>query len=435
MHNELKSGEFWREIPGFSSISEETFLDPNWQLHHAITSIPMAEAALKGRDIPPAVFADLAKAQQVVPMNIRITPYIFSLMNWKDPQKDPLRRMFFPMFSQLILENHAMTLSDSLSEDEDSPASQLTHRYPDKALFLALAICPTYCSYCTRARLIGGSTQTVQKKTAAFAPKAGKWESAFNYIQETKSLEDIVISGGDVSLLSAEDIYYIGTKLLSIPHIRRIRYATKSIIVNPMKILNDNDWVDAIFRVRDFGLPLDKSVVIHTHSSHPSELTEITQRAMRRLFRERLIVRNQGVLLNQVNNSAENLTLHVRRLSYLNIQPYYFYQHDMVPGCEHLRTPLHETIMLEKAVRGSTAGFNTPNFVCDLPRGGGKRHVATYEKYDRLTGISMWQAPAVKNKIFFYFDPLHSLSAEGQRLWRETDAQSLIEQTMGVAYA
>jgi lysine 2,3-aminomutase len=28
---------------------------------------------------------------------------------------------------------------------------------------------------------------------------------------------------------------------------------------------------------------------------------------------------------------------------------------------------------LEKIVRGVTAGFNTPHFVCDAPGGGGKR--------------------------------------------------------------
>jgi lysine 2,3-aminomutase len=94
--------------------------------------------------------------------------------------------------------------------------------------------------------------------------------------------------------------------------------------------------------------------------------------------------------------------------------------HDMVPGCEHFRTTLAEGIELEKAVRGTTAGFNTPTFVCDLPGGGGKRHVASYEYYDQENGISVWRAPYVKpGELFTYFDPIHKLSSEAQKRWQD----------------
>jgi lysine 2,3-aminomutase len=44
----------------------------------------------------------------------------------------------------------------------------------------------------------------------------------------------------------------------------------------------------------------------------------------------------------------------------------------MVSGVEDLRTTLQTALDLEKRVRGDTAGFNTPSFVCDAPHGGGK---------------------------------------------------------------
>jgi lysine 2,3-aminomutase len=94
--------------------------------------------------------------------------------------------------------------------------------------------------------------------------------------------------------------------------------------------------------------------------------------------------------------------------------------HDMVPGCEHFRTSIAEGEELEKAVRGTTAGFNTPTFVCDLPGGGGKRHIASYEYYDRENGISVWKAPNVKpGEVFFYFDPIRKLSKEAQERWAD----------------
>ena len=107
-------------------------------------------------------------------------------------------------------------------------------------------------------------------------------------------------------------------------------------------------------------------------------------------------VRNQAVLQRGVNDDVDVMKLLVKRLSYLNVHPYYVYMHDLVKGVEDLRTTLQTALDLEKHVRGYTAGFNTPTFVCDAPGGGGKRDVHSYEHYDRVTGISVYTAPSVK---------------------------------------
>ena len=65
----------------------------------------------------------------------------------------------------------------------------------------------------------------------------------------------------------------------------------------------------------------------------------------------------------------------VKRCAYVNVQPYYVYVHDLVKGVEELRTTVETAAMLEKSVRGTTAGVNTPTFVVDAPGGGGKRGV------------------------------------------------------------
>src|SRR6059058_4125886 len=41
---------------------------------------------------------------------------------------------------------------DSLDEDGDSPVPNITHRYPDRALFLVSPVCASYCRFCTRRR-------------------------------------------------------------------------------------------------------------------------------------------------------------------------------------------------------------------------------------------------------------------------------------------
>ena len=85
----------------------------------------------------------------------------------------------------------------------------------------------------------------------------------------------------------------------------------------------------------------------------------------------------------------------------------------MVQKVEHLRTPLQTILDLESQIRGSIAGFMMPQFVVDLPGGGGKRLACSYKSYDRKSGISTYMAPAVKgegkeNRIYEYYDPVDS---------------------------
>jgi lysine 2,3-aminomutase len=165
---------------------------------------------------------------------------------------------------------------------------------------------------------------------------------------------------------------------------------------------------------------MHKQVVLHTHFNHPNEITEITQRAMNRLFEQGVTVRNQSVLQCGVNDDVETMTLLIRRLGHVNVQPYYVYQHDLVRGVEDLRTSVRLAMELEKAVRGATAGFNTPTFVVDAPGGGGKRQVHSAEYYDELSGISVYAAPAVKSgQLFCYFDPIRSLPEAGRLRWQD----------------
>jgi lysine 2,3-aminomutase len=172
---------------------------------------------------------------------------------------------------------------------------------------------------------------------------------------------------------------------------------------------------------------MGKEVAVHTHVSHPSEITWITERATRRLYSEGVTVRNQCVLLRGVNDNAQLLRHLVKRLSYINVQPYYVYQHDLVPGVEDLRTTLATTIAIEKEVRGCTAGFNTPSFMLDAPGGGGKRVVHSYEHYDRTTGVSVFRSPNIdENAVYLYFDPIDLLPAEGQAQWADPNEHASI---------
>jgi lysine 2,3-aminomutase len=420
-HRTFRSDEFWREVPGWRDVSEAEFTSHLWQSKHSIRKLEQLRQVLEDR-ISTELISDIAAGLKIAPMNIRITPYVFSLIDWDHPLGDPLRKQFLPVASQM-LPDHPYYLADSLYEDVDSPVPMLTHRYPDKVLFLPLTTCPVYCAYCTRSRIIGGSTELVDKET--YGPNPENWRPAFDYIQNHKEIEDVVISGGDAFNLTPRYIRLIGENLLSIPHIRRIRYATKGIAILPMKILTDDQWLQALIDVHQMGRQQGKQVVVHTHFSCHREITRWSLEAANKLFSVGITVRNQAVLQEGVNHCMDEMVLLTRKLSYMNIQPYYVYIHDMVPGCEHLRTTIGEGVELEKNVRGTTAGFNTPTFVCDAPGGGGKRHVASFEYYDRENGISAWKSPNVKpGELFLYFDPLHRLAPDAQERWGQSDSRT-----------
>ena len=415
-HRDLLSGDFWRRIPAFREVTEEQFLDHRWQMKNTITKVDKLLDKVQGL-VSEKFLADCEEGFRIAPMAVRVSPYMLSLIDWENPYDDPLRRQFLPVASTRLPDHPKLTF-DSLGEQADAPVPGLTHRYPDKALFLALDTCPVYCRFCTRSYAVGPNQEAVEK--VSLKAKPDRWQTIFDYVATRPELEDIVISGGDSWNLRHDQIRVIGESLLGIDHVRRIRFASKGPAVMPQKVLSDEEWFRAFVDIVSMGRRLHKDVMLHTHFNHPNEITEITQRAMNRLFEEGVMIRNQTVLQRGVNDDVETMKTLCRRSAWVNVHPYYVYVHDLVKGTEELRTTVQTAMDLEKNVRGSLAGFNTPTFVVDAPGGGGKRDAHSYEHYNRTTGISVWTAPSVKpGCYFYYFDPLDLLPEEGQKRWAD----------------
>ena len=431
-HKQLVDMPDFRRIPAYKDVTDEQFLDHHWQAKRSITRPDKLLDAL--RDLVSAEFIqDATEGFSHAPMSVRVSPYLLSLIDWNDPYGDPLRTQFIPLRSRMLPDHPNLGL-DSLHEQADAPVAGLTHRYVDKALFLPLDTCPVYCRFCTRSYAVGVDTEEVEK--THFKVDEERWARAFAYIASRPELEDIVVSGGDAYNLRAEQITKIGEALLGIDHVMRIRLATKGPAVMPQKILTDHEWCDAVTRVVELGRKLGKEVVVHTHFNHPNEITGITKRAMDLLFSRGITVRNQSVLQRHVNDTPEVMRLLVKRLGHVHVHPYYVYVHDLVKGTEDLRTTLATAISVEKHVRGSTAGFNTPTFVVDAPGGGGKRDAHSFEHYDRTTGISVYQAPSVKpGELFTYFDPIDQLPPEGRARWADpAEHKKMIDEALAKAH-
>lgn len=160
------------------------------------------------------------------------------------------------------------------------------------------------------------------EKKYSMIPSHKRWDIIFKHIEDTPVLNDIVVSGGDCYLLQPKEVEYIGQRLLDIPHIRRIRFASKGMAVCPSRILDGTDtWADTIIAVEKKARRLGKQVFLHTHFNHPNEITWVTRAAALKLFQAGVLVRNQSVLLRGVNDSVGVMKSLIRGLSHMNIQP------------------------------------------------------------------------------------------------------------------
>jgi lysine 2,3-aminomutase len=260
--------------------------------------------------------------------------------------------------------------------------------------------------------LVGQSTAQVSK--ARFALRQGsRQELMLDYLKRTPSVRDVVVSGGDVANVPWHQLEAFLSQLLELDSIRDIRLASKALVGLPQHWLQAG-VVAGVARVARTATERGVNLAVHTHANHAASITPAVATAARTLLASGIsAVRNQGVLMKGVNDSADRLldlcfALHGEA----GIDPYYFYLCDMIPNAEHWRVPLHEAQRLQESVLGHLPGYATPRLVCDVPYLG-KRWVHQAVDYDRTRGISSWSADSRHR----YYDPISALPAAGQAWW------------------
>src|SRR6266704_3854639 len=136
----------------------------------------------------PEHFPDLERLRRAAEsFEFRISPAMVDLIQ---SPGDPIWRQYVPDLQELDVHDGMV---DSLAEDANSPVPNITHRYPDRALFLVSPVCASYCRFCTRRRKVGDPEKI---------PMA-QLESAFAYLGEHTETRDARSAGGDPGLRSA----------------------------------------------------------------------------------------------------------------------------------------------------------------------------------------------------------------------------------------
>lgn len=277
---------------------------------------------------------------------VRINPYYLSLIRYPG---DPIWLQCVPDIKEL---QDFDADEDPLQEDAMSPVSNITHRYPDRALFLTTSQCGLYCRFCTRKRKVGDSEKISMKGL----------EAAFNYLEENTAIRDVILSGGDPLMLTDTMLKKILKRLRSIPHIEIIRLGTKMPCVLPQRITQK--LCDIIKKYHP--------IYVNTHFNHPWEITEESSRACQMLADAGVPVGNQMVLMKGVNDDAAVVKELMQKLLKIRVRPYYMYMADETKGANHFRTSIETGLEIVENLRGWTSGLAIPHFVIDAPGGGGK---------------------------------------------------------------
>jgi len=343
--NELKKFSsagrgFWSHIP------DKDWNDWRWQLKNRIHSPDYLERLLPTLTPEERAGAVLANHK----LALGITPYFFNLIDPAD-ELCPIRRQVVPR----VEETHEAPweLSDPCGEDSHSPVPGLVHRYPDRVLFLVTDRCASYCRYCTRSRLVSNASGY------DFHPE---FDRQIEYIQNTPTIRDVLLSGGDPLLLSDEKLEYLLNRLRQIPHLEFLRIGTRIPIFLPQRITGE-----LCAMLKKFH-PLFISV----HANHPRELTIESRDALGRLADAGIPLGNQSVLLRHVNDNVTVMRALVHKLLMSRVKPYYIYQCDLINGSAHLRSSVRRGLEIMEGLRGHTTGYAVPQYVIDAPGGGGK---------------------------------------------------------------
>ena len=337
-----------RENGLFLDIPDEQWNDWHWQVRNRIETLDeLKQYITLTAEEEQGVAATLGK------LRMAITPYYLSLIDLNDPF-DPIRKQAIPTDAEL--EFAAYEEADPLHEDADSSCPGLTHRYPDRVLFLITDQCSMYCRHCTRRRFAGQHDCQVPREQI---------DKCIEYIRNHTEIRDVLLSGGDALMVSDNLLEYIISRVREIPHVEIIRIGSRTPVVMPQRITPELCRMLAKYH----------PIWLNTHFNHPNEITEEAAKACAMLANAGIPLGNQSVLLAGVNDCIHVMLKLVNELVRIRVRPYYIYCCDPSLGLSHFRTPVSKGIEIIEALRGHTSGYCVPTFVVDAPGGGGKTPV------------------------------------------------------------
>lgn len=337
----------------------------------------LADSVKSPEDLTEYLSIDISEIKQVTdryPM--RINPYFLSLMIDKG---DHIRKQAVPDIMEI---NDISGSDDPLHEDQQSPVPNLTHRYPDRVLFMISNQCAMFCRFCMRKRKVGHPF-TVTESTIS---------SGIDYIRGNKTIHEVILSGGDPLLLEDDVLNRILQELRSINHVEILRIHSRLPCTLPQRVTLNLAEI----------LKRYHPLFINTHFNHPDEITDEAALACSILADAGIQLGCQTVLLMGVNDNPSVMQALMKKLLTIRVRPYYIHHPDIVRGTSHFRVSVRKGIDIMRSLYGYSSGMCVPHYMIDLPGGGGK--VPLLPEYIKSMSEGKIVAKNYKGEEFIYPD-------------------------------
>ncbi len=363
--------EIKRSILEKFDITEQKWSDFRWHLSNLICDRDVMEQFVK---LEPDEIAglDFAKEHNI---HIQITPYYLSLFNksGRTIHDRSLRAQVIPSenYCRHILKSRENGSSnDYMDEQNCSPISGITRRYPRIVILKPFDSCPQICVYCQRNwEITNINSATISRQ---------KTEDAINWIRSNTHINEVLLTGGDPLTLDDEYLDWIISSVMSIPHIERIRIGTRTLVTLPFRFTNE--FISILEKHHRWG---SKEIALMTHCEHPMEITPDVLDAVRRIKRAGINIYNQQVFTYY--NSRRFETAHLRQICKLSgIDPYYSFNTKGKEETVDFRVPIarieqerkEEARLLSGIVRTDEPVFNIPRL--------GKSHLRAWQDHEPI---------------------------------------------------
>ena len=341
--------DYWKKFDIWKDVEEKEWKNWKWQIANRFKSYEDIKSFIKLDKNQEQAF----KITENI-FHFGATPYYLSLIRDFSDKNNPILKQILPSTDEIDPASQRESFLDPFLEDEMSPVSGLTHRYPDRVLFRATNFCSVYCRHCMRKRMFLEDERARTKE---------EYDKMFQYIRQNREIKEVLISGGDPLTLPNSKIEYILKNLYEIEHIDIIRIGSRELVVNPYRFLDDN-----LLQLFD---KYDK-VWLVTHFNHPDEITTETKKVVKNVLSTGTPVLNQTVLLKGINDNEKTIEQLMRDLLKSKIKPYYLFYCDPVKGVVHFRTDIFRGVEILEYLRGRLSGLGIPTYAVDLKDGLGK---------------------------------------------------------------
>lgn len=274
-------------------------------------------------------------------------------------------------------------LADPTGEEQVTPAPGLRHIYPDRVLYTLTYVCPAYCRYCFRRRIVGSTAGLSYKKI----------EIGLNYIRRNTQIREVILSGGEPLSLSDAKLHRIFEGIRGISHVEVVRIHTRIPVVLPQRIT-----LELIETLKTF-----RPVYFNISVAHPAELSPETIRTFNVLADNGFPLGSQTPLLRRINDSVETMKELMLALLKNRVRPYYIHNTIPVTGSMGFRSSVEKGVEIIQGLRGHISGLAVPTFSVFLSDALGKVSVEPQYLLGREGDHLIFQN--YQGKIIHYPDP------------------------------